>query len=236
MLLYLNNDLKLVYWADIIYAKLFKDKVVYFHVNEHLFLIPIYAALIALTGYFTSRYWLKVVEPKQKRTWAQTFGKIFTVFLVILPINLLLLLNGWGLFLYILVFPIISLVCVSVLLSDESPGQAVSEAFGLLGSGFSQLAGLALSILILSVLILLLGDAMPSLINLEILEIFIEIDNLTYVAYQAGVVLFFFFASLLMVFALLFMSSIMLYYSLCEQNLALGLQGKLQKVGLLDEK
>jgi hypothetical protein len=77
---------------------------------------------------------------------------------------------------------------------------------------------------------------MPNLINLDILEIFMEIDNLTYVAYQAGVVLFFFFASLLMVFALLFMSSIMLYYSLREQNLALGLQSKLQKVGLLDEK
>jgi uncharacterized membrane protein SpoIIM required for sporulation len=236
MLLYLNNNLKLVYWADILYAKFFSDKVVHFHLNDHLFLLPVFAILISLTGYFTSRFWLKLVTPKPKRTWTQTFGKIFTVFLVILPINLLLLLDGWGLFLYILVFPIISLICVSVFISDESPGQAVSEAFGLLGSGFSQLAGLALSILILSVLILLLGDAMPSLINLDILEIFMEIDNLTYVAYQAGVVLFFFFASLLMVFALLFMSSIMLYYSLREQNLALGLQSKLQKVGLLDEK
>ena len=236
MLLYLNNALKLVYWEDIIYAQFFKDKVVYFQVNEHPFLIPIFTILIALTGYFTSKFWRKIVAPKQTRTLAQNLGQIFSVFLLILPINLLLLLNGWGLFLYILLFPIISFVCMSVFLSDDAPGHAVSEGFGLLGNGFSQLAGLALSIFILSVLILLMGDMMPNLINLEMLELFFELDNLTYVAYQAGVVLFFFFTSLLMVFALLFTSSIMLYYSLREQNLALGLQSKLQKAGLLDEK
>jgi hypothetical protein len=135
-----------------------------------------------------------------------------------------------------LIFPIISFVCISVYLSEASPGQALSEAFGLLGNGFSQMAGLALSIFVLSILILLMGDMMPQLINLEIIDIFIELDDLSFVAYQAGVILFFFFASLLMVFALLFTSSIMLYYSLREQSLALGLQSKLQKVGLLDEK
>lgn len=236
MLLYLNDGLKLVYWTDIIYAKFFNHKVRYFQLNENLYLIPIFATVIALTGYFTSRFWLKLVAPKEKRNWAQTLGKIFTVLLLLLPINLLLIINGLGLFLYILIFPIISFVCISVFLSEASPGQALSEAFGLLGNGFSQMAGLALSIFVLSVLILLMGDMMPQLINLEMIEIFIELDDLTFVAYQAGVILFFFFASLLMVFALLFTSSIMLYYSLREQSLALGLQSKLQKVGLLDEK
>lgn len=236
MLLYLNNDLKLVYWADIIYAQFFIDKVAYFHLNEHLFLIPTFAIFIALTGYFTSRFWLKTITPNHKRNLAQSLGKIFTVFLLFMPINLLLLLNGYGLFLFIILFPVFSLVSMSVFLNEASPGQAVSEGFSLIGSGFSQSYGLALSIIILSVLILVMGDMMPNLINLDILEIFFELDNLTYVAYQAGVVLFFFFASLLMVFALFFTSSIMLYYSLREQNLAQGLQSKLQKVGLLDEK
>ena len=235
-LLYLNNNLKLVYWADILYAKFFSDKVVHFHLNDHLFLIPLFALLIALTGYFTSRFWLKLVAPTQKKSLSQDLGKLLAVFLLILPINLLLLLNGWGLFLYILIFPIISLVSISVFLSESTPSQAVSDGFGLLGNGFSQLFGLALSIFILSALILVMGDMMPNLINLDMLEIFIELDSLTYVAYQAGVMLFFFFASLLMVFALLFTSSIMLYYSLREQNLAIGLKSKLQKVGLLDEK
>lgn len=235
-LLFLNNEIKLLYWADIVYAKFFKDKVPLFSIGENLFLLPIYAIMIGLTGYFVSKYWLKLTKLQQGITFQQSVAKVFTVVLLLMPMNLLLLLGGWGLFLFVLVIPIVTLVMASVYLSDESPGQAVSEGFGLLGNGFSQLASLSLSVFVLSALILLLGDMMPQLINLDILDMFIQLDDLAYVNYQAGVVLFFFFTSVLMVFALLFTSSIMLYYSLREQNLANGLRGKLLKVGLLDEK
>ena len=218
------------------YAKFFKDKVPLFSIGENLFLLPIYAIMIGLTGYFVIKYWLKLTKLQQGITFQQSVAKVFTVVLLLMPMNLLLLLGGWGLFLFVLVIPIVTLVMASVYLSDESPGQAVSEGFGLLGNGFSQLASLSLSVFVLSALILLLGDMMPQLINLDILDMFIQLDDLAYVNYQAGVVLFFFFTSVLMVFALLFTSSIMLYYSLREQNLANGLRGKLLKVGLLDEK
>ncbi len=234
--LFLNNNVKLIYWADIIYARFFVYKVPLFNIGGNLFLLPIYATLIGLTGFFVSKYWLKLTNLQKGISFRQSAAKVFAVVLMLMPISLLLLLSGWGLFLFVLILPIAMLVMASVYLSDAPPGDAVSEGFGLLSSGFSQLVSLALSVFVLSALILLLGDMMPQLINLDILDMFIQLDDITYVNYQAGVVLFFFFVSVLMVIALLFTSSIMLFYSLREQNLANGLRGKLLKAGLLDEK
>lgn len=234
--LFLNNNVKLIYWADIIYAKFFVYKVPLFNIGGNLFLLPIYATLIGLTGFFVSKYWLKLTNLQKGISFRQSAAKVFAVVLMLMPISLLLLLSGWGLFLFVLILPIAMLLMASVYLSDAPPGEAVSEGFGLLSNGFSQLVSLALSVFVLSALILLLGDMMPQLINLDILDMFIQLDDLAYVNYQAGVVLFFFFVSVLMVVALLCMSSIMLFYSLREQNLANGLRGKLLKAGLLDEK
>ena len=79
---------------------------------------------------------------------------------------------------------------------------------------------------------LLMGDFMPMLVNLDMVEMFFQLDSSDYMQYKSGIVVFFHFSSLLMAISLLTIGSIMLFYSLREQNLAMGLKSKLQKAGL----
>ncbi len=234
-IVFVNNRFNILNWADVVYKEFFFEKIALLEIKSNYFLIPIYAALFSLTSFFVSRLWLRIVEPKKQLKFKSAVEKILASVLLMLPFILLLLIDGLGLFIFILLFPIVSLVAITLFISENSTAQAISDGFALLGNGFSAITGLSLSIFVLSAMMLLMGDFMPLLINLDMVEMFFELDSNDYMQYKSGIVVFFHISSLLMTISLLTIGSIMLYYSLKEQNLAMGLKSKLQKVGLYNE-
>jgi uncharacterized membrane protein SpoIIM required for sporulation len=231
-IVFVNNSFNILNWADVVYKEFFFEKITILEIHSNYIFIPMYAAVCGLICFMVARSWLKLAEPKRNLTIKNFIGKIFTSILLMLPFMLLLLIDNWGVFLFVLSFPIVSLVSVSNFLSEKPAAEAISEGFGLLSNGFSAIFGLSLSIFVLSALMLLMGDFMPMLVNLDMVEMFFQLDSSDYMLYKSGIVVFFHFSSLLMAISLLTIGSIMLYYSLREQNLAMGLKSKLQKAGL----
>jgi uncharacterized membrane protein SpoIIM required for sporulation len=231
-IVFVNNRFGILKWGDVVYKEFFFQKIKFLEIHSNYIFIPMYATVFGLLGFVVTRFWLKLVEPKRNLSIKNFTGKMFTSILLMLPFILLLLIDNWGVFLFALSLPIISLVSVSNFLSEKPAAEAISEGFGLLSNGFSAIFGLSLSIFVLSALMLLMGDFMPMLVNLDMVEMFFQLDSSDYMLYKSGIVVFFHFSSLLMAISLLTIGSIMLYYSLREQNLALGLKSKLQKAGL----
>ena len=158
-----------------------------------------------------------------------------SVFILLPLVASLLLEDGWGFLLFLLLLPFILSWLAGWQLSEKSFGKASSEILNIAFSGlsrhYSAFAGLGL----IGIFFFLLGDVVLPLMDTSILRWNFRMGDDVYFWIQLGTITFFSSCAMFFLVPLLLSGMAFSFYSCREINEARGLNERLRKQGLVSE-
>ena len=158
-----------------------------------------------------------------------------SIFILLPLVASLLLEDGWGFLLFLLLLPCFLIWLTGWQLSEKSFAKASSEILSIAFSGLSRHYSAFAGLGVIGIFFFLLGDVIFPLINVSVLSWNFRMGDDVYFWIQLGTITFFSSCAMFFLVPLLLSGMAFSFYSCREINGAIGLNERLRKQGLVSE-